>query len=80
MGMSGDKVWETYLAGETAKIRHYCETDTLNTYLVFLRFELLRGHLDIQQYEQECELVRTTLAAENKPHLNEFLTAWNEAN
>jgi len=76
MGMSGDKVWDTYLAGELDKIRQYCETDTLNTYLVFLRFELMRGHLNLAEYEQECELVRSTLAADNKAHLNEFLAAW----
>ena len=32
--------------GELARIRHYCETDVLNTYLVYLRFELMRGALD----------------------------------
>ncbi len=28
------------------RIREYCETDVLNTYLIYLRFELLRGHLN----------------------------------
>jgi predicted PolB exonuclease-like 3'-5' exonuclease len=35
LGMSGDKVWQTYLQeGGIQKIRDYCETDVLNTYLM----------------------------------------------
>jgi hypothetical protein len=48
----------------------------LNTYLVYLRFEHMRGHLDSAALQQEFELVRTTLAALDQPHLNEFLAAW----
>jgi predicted PolB exonuclease-like 3'-5' exonuclease len=74
--MSGAKVWDNYLAGDIAGIRNYCETDVLNTYLVYLRFELMRGNLVQQAYAQECGRVRDMLAAENKPHLREFLEAW----
>lgn len=76
MGMSGAKVWDAYQAGELAEIRHYCETDVLNTWLVYLRFELMRGHLDHQQYQRECELVRKVLKASGKSHLQEFEQAW----
>lgn len=76
LGMSGDKVWDTYLAGGIAEIRDYCETDVLNTWLVYLRFELLRGHLDARDLEREFALVRTTLEGLGKPHLDEFLAAW----
>ena len=43
MGMKGDKVWDHYLAGDLEAIRNYCETDALNTWLIFLRYELMRG-------------------------------------
>lgn len=76
MGMSGAKVWDNYLEGNIEGIRNYCETDVLNTYLVFLRFQLMRGHLSKGQYEQECEVVKEGLRTENKPHLNEFLNTW----
>lgn len=76
MGMSGAKVWDNYRAGDIKGIRDYCETDVLNTYLVYLRFELINGNLSHKEYEAECELVRTSLAAEDKPHLTEFLNAW----
>ena len=76
MGMSGDKVWDCYHAGEIEAIRNYCETDVLNTYLVYLRYELVRGRLTENAYEQECDQVRDMLKNEGKPHLQEFLEAW----
>ena len=76
LGMSGDKVWQTWLDGGIDDIRDYCETDVLNTYLVYLRFEFMRGNLDAKALEREFELVRTTLQSMDQPHLNEFLTAW----
>lgn len=76
MGMSGAKVWDAYLDGDIAGIRHYCETDVLNTWLVYLRFQLMRGHLDLPGYEAELELIRALLKKEGKPHFTEFLEAW----
>lgn len=76
MGMSGDKVWDSYCQGNLDGIRNYCETDVLNTYLVYLRFQLMRGLMDIERYQQECTLIRHNLEAENKAHLHEFLQAW----
>jgi 3'-5' exonuclease len=76
MGMSGKDVWPSYLAGQLPDIRHYCETDVLNTYLVFLAFERMRGHLLDRQYHEEVARVRQMLIDGNKPHFNEFLAAW----
>jgi predicted PolB exonuclease-like 3'-5' exonuclease len=76
MGMSGDKVWDSFQSGDIAGIRNYCETDVLNTYLVYLRFELMRGRLDPTHYAEECQRVRDCLSKENKPHLDAFLQAW----
>ncbi len=76
MGMSGDKVWDAYLGGDIDGIRNYCETDVLNTFLVYLRFELMRGRLSPAEYEAECHRVRDYLAKEAKPHFLEFLDNW----
>jgi 3'-5' exonuclease len=76
MGMSGAKVWDAYLAGDISGIRNYCETDVLNTYLVYLRFERLRGRLTEQALAAELERVRAMLAESPEAHLNAFLEAW----
>ncbi len=76
MGMSGGQVWERYLAGDVAAIRHYCETDVLNTYLVYLRFELIRAHLNEDEFHAACERLKERLKQADKPHLTAFLNAW----
>ena len=78
MGMSGDKVWDYFQRGEISAIRNYCETDVLNTYLVYLRFEQMRGKYDAFEYETECEYVREALRNEQKSHFIEFLGAWQQ--
>jgi predicted PolB exonuclease-like 3'-5' exonuclease len=79
LGMGGDQVWDRYQAGELKVIRDYCETDVINTYLVYLRFELIRGKLAQQQYEAEVERMRQYLTSENKPHFNAYLEAWSRS-
>ena len=76
LGMDGSAVWDAYQAGKIADIRNYCETDVANTYLVFLRFQLMRGALTAEQHRAECDLVRTTLGKSSGPHWKEFLSRW----
>ena len=76
LGFSGDKVWPAYLAGDLTGIRRYCETDVLNTWLVYLRFQLMRGHLTPERHDEEVQRVRALLAESGEPHFAEFLAAW----
>lgn len=76
MGMSGAKVWDAFQNGEIEAIRNYCETDVLNTYLVYLNFERSRGNFDQTQYQEECRLVRENLKSSKLKHLLEFESAW----
>lgn len=76
LGMDGSQVWDAYQQGELVKIRSYCETDVVNTYLVFLRFQLMRGLLTAEQYEQELDIVHNSLARSPAPHWKEFIGAW----
>ncbi|MDR2450317.1 MAG: 3'-5' exonuclease [Candidatus Accumulibacter sp.] len=78
LGMDGGKVWEAWQAGGVAGIRDYCETDVMNTYLVFLRFCLMRGEMSREEYDMEIRFVRATLARLDKAHWREFLAAWPE--
>ena len=59
-----------------SEIRDYCETDALNTYLVSVRFRLMRGELSRAEYDEEMSFVRSELARLSKPHWQEFLAAW----
>lgn len=73
MGMSGGKVWEQFQAGNIKSIRDYCETDVLNTYLVYLRFQLMRGELSNQDYHScVASLVQYLQEEAERPHLAEF--------
>ena len=76
LGFSGDKVWDAYLNGRLLEVRRYCETDVLNTYLIYLRFQLLRGHINVSTLDSELERVRTLLRASAEPHHTEFLKSW----
>ncbi|HEX7011908.1 MAG TPA: 3'-5' exonuclease [Steroidobacteraceae bacterium] len=78
LGMSGEKVWDAWLEGRIETIRNYCETDVLNTYLIYLRFELMRGRLLRDEYAEEVARVREALRMQAKPHFQEFLAAWRE--
>ena len=69
-------MWEAWQAGEIAGIRDYCETDVMNTYLVSLRFRLMRGEMTRAEYDTEISFVRAELEKLDKPHWQEFLAAW----
>jgi 3'-5' exonuclease len=76
MGMSGAKVWDAFQKGDIVPIRQYCETDVLNTYLLYLRYQLMRGRLSRQAFRRENVRVADMLATEAQPHLTQFLAAW----
>jgi predicted PolB exonuclease-like 3'-5' exonuclease len=78
LGMSGDQVWPCWLDGGIDAIRNYCETDVLNTHLVYLRFEFMRGNLDETGLQRELDLVRSAITAMEQPHLDEFAAAWTQ--
>ena len=76
LGIGGAAVWEGYRQGAIASIRDYCETDCANTYLLYLRFQLMRCALSKEQYERETGLLRAFLEKQNLPHWGEFLSLW----
>jgi len=78
LGFDGSQVWEAWQAGNIAGIRNYCETDVLNTWLIYLRFEQLRGRLSPEQHADELTRVTSYLGASKEPHFAEFLRALQE--
>jgi len=79
MGMDGSKVWESYLNNDLAGIRNYCETDVLNTYLVYLRLCLIQGKINNSEYQQYCQETREYLQSSKQAHLIAFEQKWSAA-
>lgn len=78
LGMDGGQVWPAWQAGKADEVRAYCETDVVNTWLVYCRFRFIRGEIDQIAYDREVELVRNTLEEINAPHWQEYLQAWGK--
>ena len=76
LGMDGSAVHAAWLEGRVDDIRRYCETDVMNTYLLYCRYQLMRGGLTSAEHAQEVAMVRDTLAADGEPHWREYLAAW----
>ena len=76
LGMQGAAVWDSYRRGAIAAIRDYCEADCANTYLLYLRFQLMRCAYSAERYAAECALLRTTLEKRQEPHWQKFLSLW----
>jgi predicted PolB exonuclease-like 3'-5' exonuclease len=76
LGVDGSQVWTLFQKGRLNEIRDYCETDVVNTYLVYCRFQLMRGEMTRATYEAEILLVRSCLAEMEAPHWKEYLAAW----
>ena len=78
LGLEGAAVWEQYGKGEMKKIRDYCETDCANTYLLYLRFQRMRGQFAEERYRKECALLRAALEKQKETHWREFLSLWEK--
>ncbi|WP_108645910.1 3'-5' exonuclease [Polynucleobacter rarus] len=83
MGMDGSQVWPAYLEGKLPEIRRYCETDVANTYLMYCRFQLLRGAFSKEEYLLELEFVKKNLLQEasnpDGSHWQEYLSGFTNA-
>ena len=79
LGMDGSQVYSAFLDGKLEDIRRYCETDVMNTYLLYCRFQKMRCGFTEAEYDQEIAFVKQTLAGltDQEPHWKEYLAAWD---
>ena len=77
LGMNGSGVYDALRAGRLDQVRRYCETDVMNTYLVYQRFRLMRGEITSGEYAHEISLARERITATPAPHWAEFIAAWD---
>ena len=78
LGMDGSQVFGAYREGRLDEIRRYCETDVMNTYLLYCRFQQMRGGFSDVEYRREIAGVREMLGGMDEPHWREYLRAWPE--
>lgn len=72
--VDGGSVEELFRAGRLNDIAKYCETDIMNTYRVWLRYELFRGRLSQQEFlASEENIVAFIRERPGKAHLAQFL-------
>jgi 3'-5' exonuclease len=71
-GIDGSRVEEMVLSGQIEEVARYCESDVLNTYRVWLVYELFRGSITAEQLDwseaQVSEFVANRKSA--NPHLS----------
>lgn len=65
-GVDGSQVEGLYAAGELAAIERYCLADCVQTALLFLRFQLLRGSLSGRTYRERIDELVDALAADGR--------------
>ena len=76
LGMDGSQVWRAYSEGRLDEIRSYCETDVMNTWMMYCRFQVLRGVQTQAAYEGEVALAKALLSSLPGTHWREYLAAW----
>lgn len=79
--LDGEDVEYLYRQGRKKEISQYCMTDVLQTYLLFLRVELLRGRMDAAAYQAALAAARGYLeqlaeGAGPDNFLTDFLRRW----
>jgi predicted PolB exonuclease-like 3'-5' exonuclease len=84
LGEDGAQVWASCLAGRAEEVAAYCETDVVNTYLLFQRFRMIRGEIQSEALAQEYLVVRAWIRGQvgldtaplRGRHWEKFLDAW----
>jgi predicted PolB exonuclease-like 3'-5' exonuclease len=71
IGIDGSRVEEMVLAGQIEEVARYCESDVLNTYRVWLVYELFRESITAQELDWSEAQIRDFVANRktSNPHL-----------
>ena len=79
IGVDGSMVSELYDQNRLEEIRNYCETDVINTYLLYLTYQHHNGSMAKDSFVKCKKSLSEFLEnnAKNKPHFKEFLGEWD---
>ena len=72
-GIDGSQVWDFYQQEKLEDIVNYCEADVVNTYLVYLRFQFIRGKLSGTSYDDSLKQLHQVLEQPQYKHLHHFV-------
>ena len=78
LGIDGSQVLTMHDEGKIQEIRNYCETDVINTYLLYLIFQHHCGTLTTVTFQKCQENLKEFLIkkSKEKPHFEQYLKAW----
>ena len=88
LGEEGGKVWNQFLEGKEIEVKAYCETDVVNTYLVYLKYLKLTGSVSKEEYEDSILEIKSYLSnllesdkgSNQIKHWKTFINQWNQFN
>ncbi len=66
---SGKLVWDLYENKEFKEIVQYCESDVINTYLIYLNYQLFIKEIDSYEKEEKIKLLIDCIKDHNPNHL-----------
>lgn len=80
IGVDGSQVSKMYDQNQLKEIRDYCETDVLNTYLLYLIYQHHTATLSTESFNKSKSELKTFLEglSKTKEHLKEFLEEWQK--
>ena len=82
IGTDGSQVADLYDNGKIKEIRDYCETDVINTYLLYLIFQFHSGNLSKENFikcnHELIDYLKSFKDDNTKPHFAEFLEEWQK--
>jgi len=70
--VSGDEVHKLYYENKIDEIKEYCESDVLNTYWLYLKYELLKGNITKDDYLDYLHITSEELD-QNKSYYKVFV-------
>lgn len=80
VGVDGSKVTDLYDKKKVKEIRDYCETDVVNTYLLYLTYQYHSGTITEENfYNMSHDMINYLKKnQDNKKHFKEFLKEWEK--
>ena len=67
-GLDGSRVEEMVVAGQIEEVAHYCESDVLNTFRVWLVYELFCGSITVKELEWSEGQIRDFVTNRKSPN------------